>query len=330
MKKPTQPNHIPSLTRRSALSGMALGGAGLMAAPLTAHSQSDNKADDFEWTLDLDTAADNCLAVIKMQADTSGADALGGFPGQAWAWNPDVGNYHVFNTYGVGVSHVEFDEAANGWRFFHRECLLYTDKETGEVVDSWYNPFTERRVEVMHVFNEHVSRFYPLSGGRFSFPWDYEIHGNNITFRISVFRVEENPLTPAEYPLHSEGDVYQTGELWGIMGDLREIMDPEVTSASCVTSWSRIAGWLPFMEMGDRPGQMIMHSHAYKMKDGAAQLPPQIRSYIEKNAPEYLESPTEWTTPGQRITVFNHSKKVIDERRPNLKEGETPFGWKGD
>ncbi|MGI9291942.1 MAG: DUF1838 family protein [Gammaproteobacteria bacterium] len=326
MKKPHQSLNFPSMTRRSAMSGLALGGAGLMAAPLA----SQAKSDDFEWTLDLDTAEDNCLAVIKMQADTSGKDAMSGFPGQVWGWVPDEGNYHLLDTYGVGVSHVEFDEKMNGWKFYHRECQLYLDKDTGEVAESFLNPVTNKRQEVMHVFNDHVSRFYPLSGGRFGFPWEYEVFGNTITFRISVFRVEENPLTPAEYPLHSEGEVYQTGELWGIMGDLREIMDPEVTSASSTTSWVRVAGWIPFMEMGDRPGQVVFHSHAYKMKEGAAQLPPKVLAYLEKNAPEYLVSPTEWTTPGQRVTVFNHSKKVIDERRPNLKEGETPFGWKGE
>lgn len=317
----------PAISRRTAISSLALGGAGLMAAPLAGHAKSN----DFAWTLDLDTAEDNCIALLKMQADISGKDALGGFPGEAWAWVPDEGNYHIMNTYGVGVSHVEYRPEERGWRFYHRECLLYTDPKTGEVVDSWYNPFTQRRVEVMHVFNDHVSRFYPLDGGRFTFPWDYEIHGNNIVFRISVFRIEENPLTRKQYPLHSEGDRYQTGELWGMIGDLREIMDPDVTSASCVTSWSRMAGWIPFMEMGNRPGHMIFHSHAYKMQGGPAELPPQIRTYIEKNAPEYFESPQVWTPPGQRITVFNHSKKIIDERRAaGLAAGQTPFGLPDD
>ena len=67
------------------------------------------------------------------------------------------------------------------------------------------------------------------------------------------------------------------------------------------------------------------------MKHGPAELPPQIRTYIEKNAPEYFESPKKWTPPGKRITVFNHSKKIIDERRAaGLEEGETPFSWPKD
>lgn len=312
------------ITRRSAVSGLALGGAGLLSAGL-----ATNRAEAApEWTLDLDTAADNCIALLKLQADISGADAMGGFPGEVWAWVPNEGTIRILNTYGVGVSHVEFRPDEGGWRFYHREVLLYLDPETNEVAESWYNPFTQRRVEVVHVFNDHVSRFYPLEGGRFTFPWPYEIHGNNIVYRISVFRLEDNPMPRRDYPLHSQSDKYQTGELWGMIGDLREIMDPDVTSAGCVTSWSRISEWLPFMEMGNRPGQMIFHSHAHKLKNGVEEVIPTVRRYLEKTAPEYFESPREWTTPGARVTAWTHSKNLVDERRARgLKEGETPFSW---
>ena len=61
------------ITRRSAVSGLALGGAGLLSAGL-----ATNRAEAApEWTLDLDTAADNCIALLKLQADISGADAMG-------------------------------------------------------------------------------------------------------------------------------------------------------------------------------------------------------------------------------------------------------------
>jgi hypothetical protein len=314
----------PLMTRRSAMSGIALGGAGLLTTGLT----SGPALASTEWTLDLDTAEDNCIALLKMQADISGAQTMGGFPGEVWAWVPNEGSVHVLNTYGVGVSRVEFHPEENGWRFYHREALVYVDPITGDVVDSWYNPFTQRTVEVLHIFNEHVNRFYPLDGGRFAFPWPYEVHGNNLVFRISVFRLEDNPMSRKEYPLHSQSDKYQTGELWGMIGDLREVMDPAVTSASCVTSWSRVSEWLPFMEMGNRPGQMIYHSHAYKLNEGPQELPAQIRTWFEKNAPEYFETPTEWTPPGERVTAWTYTKQLVDERRAKgLKEGETPFSW---
>ena len=149
--------HSDSLiTRRSAVSGLALGGAGLLSAGLPT-----GKAEAApEWTLDLDTPEDNCIALLKMQADISGKDAMGGFAGEVWAWVPNEGCIKILHTYGVGVSHVEYRPDERGWRFYHREALLYLDPETNEVVDSWYNPFTQRRVEVLHILNDHVSRFY--------------------------------------------------------------------------------------------------------------------------------------------------------------------------
>ena len=312
------------LTRRRALSGLALGGAGLMTTGLDA-APSIGKDD---WTLDLDSADDNCIALLKLQADISGADSFGGFAGNVWAWVPGEGNYHVFNTYGIGASHVEYMPDERAWRFYHREALLYLDPKTNEILDSWYNPFTDRRVEVLHIINDHVNRYYKLDGPGFSFPRPYELHGDNLVFRVSFYRLEDNVMPRKDYPLHSQSDKYQTTELWGMIGRLSEIMDPDVTSASCVTSWSRIAGWLPFMEMGNRPGQMVYHSHAYKMHDGPAELPANIRAFFEKDYPEYFESPTEWSTDAERVSTWTYSKDIIDKRRAaGLEEGQTPFSW---
>ena len=38
--------------------------------------------------LDLDRPLDNQIALLKLQADLSGADVQGGFGGKAWAWLP--------------------------------------------------------------------------------------------------------------------------------------------------------------------------------------------------------------------------------------------------
>jgi len=321
-KKFTDPNSL--LTRRSAMSGLALGGAGLMAGGLSsAPALAKN-----EWTLDLDSAEDNCKALLKLQCDISGADTFGGFGGNVWAWVPGEGNYHVFNTYGIGASHVQYMPDERAWRFYHREALLYLDPKTNEILDSWYNPFTGRRVEVLHIINDHVNRYYQLDGKFFSFPRPYEIHGDDLVFQVSFYRLEDNVMSRKEYPLHSQNDKYQTTELWGMHGRLSEIMDPDTTSASCVTSWSRIAGWLPFMEMGNRPGQMVYHSHSYKMKDGPAELPANIRAFFEKDYPEYFESPREWSTDAERVSTWTYSKKIIDERRAaGLEDGQTPFSW---
>jgi hypothetical protein len=297
-----------SIDRRSLLAG--IGAAGAMSMAPSVQAQPCSKA--VEWTLDLDKPKDNLRALLKLQADLSGADALSGFPGKVWGWVPGKGNTLLFNTYGIGCSHIE--EAEDGYRFYHRELLYYTDPKTNEVLDTWENPYTGKTVEVRHILNDPVNRFYPFSGGRFSPPYAYEVHGNDIVFQISVFRFQESPMSRAEYPMHSADDNYQSAELWGMIGRIEEVMDPDVTSASCVTSWSRISQWLPFMEMGDAPGIMAFHSHSYKLMGGVAELPPQILAYTEKNYPKYLESPKEWLGMKENKSQVTESKKEIDRR----------------
>ncbi len=296
-----------SIDRRSLLAGMGAAGAMGMAPGLRA-----GPTKQVEWTLDLDDARDNLKALLKLQADLSGKDALSGFPGKVWGWVPGVGNTLLFNTYGIGCSHIE--EVENGYRFYHRELLYYTDPRTNEVMETWDNPYTGKTVEVRHILNDPVNRFYPFAGGRFAPPFPYEVHGNDIVFQISVFRFEDSPMPRADYPLHSANDKYQSSELWGTIGRLEEVMDPDITSASNVTSWARLSQWVPFMEMGDAPGTMVFHSHSYKLMGGESELPPEILAYTEKNHPKYLESPKEWLGLKDNKSQVTESKKEIDRR----------------
>jgi hypothetical protein len=300
-------------SRRTLLAGAGAAGisGGLMSS--AAHSA-------VTMTLDLDSAKDNLLALLKLQADVSGGEVISGFPGSAWGWVPGQGNKLLFKTYGIGASHIE--EVEDGWRFYHREVLYYLDPKSGEVLQGWDNPYTGRRVEARHILNDPVNRFYPFKGGRFAPPFPYEVYGNDVVFRISVFSFRESPMPRATYPLHSADDMYQSAELWGMNGKLDEIMNPDVTSASCVTSWARVSQWVPFMEMGSRPGVMVFHSNSYKLLGGVSELPEKIRTYTEKHHPLYLSSPKEWQGLGKNESQVTETKKEIDRRW----EAEGPAG----
>lgn len=308
---PKTPDHIPEgyenrLTRRQALAGAA-GIAGLAGGLATGKIASAAGT-----TLDLDNPRDNLTALLKLQADTSGADVISGFPGEVWGWVPGEGNKLLFKSYGIGASHVE--QVDDGWRFYHREILYYMDPQTGEILDDWVNPYTTRRVEVQHILNDPVHRFYALDGGRFAFPWPYTVMGDDLVFRISVFAFRDSQLPRLDYPLHSADDSYQAAELWMMNGRVSEIMDPDITSASCVTSWTRVGQWLPFMEMGNRPGVMVYHSDAYKLLEGVSQIPASILQYTEKHYSKYLESPTEWQSLALNESQASVTKREIDKR----------------
>jgi len=302
MKKQTkfrQP--LPGINRRQLLAG-----AGGLAGFASAASANNT------FTLDLDEPEDNLKALIKLQADLSGADALGGFPGEVWGWVPGEGNQLLFRSYGIGASHVE--RVDNGWRFYHREIMYYLDPQSGEILRDWVNPYTGQRVEVMHILNDPVNRFYSISGGRFAAPFPYTVHDDDLVFRISVFSFRDSVMPRLEYPLHSADNKYQAAELWTMNGRVSEVMDPDITSASCVTSWARVGQWLPFMEMGNRPGIMVYHSDSYKLLGGVREIPPEILAHTEKHHPEYLESPSKWQELHLNESQLTESKKAIDAR----------------
>ena len=266
--------------------------------------------------LDLSQPLDNLIALLKLQADLSGKPVYSGFPGKAWAWVPDEGNYLLFNTYGIGASRLEYSPEDQAFRFAHREALYYCDPKTNEVLTDWVNPLTGSTQEVLHILNDPVNRVYSLKPGPFAPPFPNMVVGDRLIFQIDVLRsTEKSPISRKDYPLQAQQDLYQSGELWAISGSLSEVNDPSVTSAECHTAWKRLSMWLPFMEMGNRPGVMLYHSQSFKFTQGWSQLPANIRAYTEKHHPEYLTPPANWDGLAKNQTTWSYAKAVIDARR---------------
>ena len=269
--------------------------------------------------LDLDDPETNYRAMLKLRADIAEKDCLFAFPGEAWVMVPQEKNYRCFRTFGIGASRIE--EVPEGWRIYSREVLYYLDPGTGEILETWKNPFLNgREVEVVHIANDPVNGVFTRQGHPvLSPPYPYVSCGDDVVFQWNFFIFRPAELTRSEYPLYSSGDKDQHAELWGIKGRKSEILDRNITSASCVMSWSRVAGWLPFMEMGASPGNMVFHSHSMKLMNGVDDLPRYILDYTAKNFPKYLEAPKEWAGPVMTSSA-GEFRKHIDARRRKQQE----------
>ncbi len=253
--------------------------------------------------------------MLKLRADIAEKDCLFAFPGEAWAMVPQEQNYRCFKTFGVASSRIE--EVEEGWRIYSREVLYYLDPDSAQILETWSNPFLGgREIEVMHIANDPVNGVFMREGGHpvLRPPYPYVSYGDDVVFQWNFFIFKPAALTRSEYPLYSSGDIDQHAELWGIKGRKSEILDPDVTSASCVMSWGRVAGWLPFMEMGSRPGSMVFHSHSVKLMNGVGDLPRYIRDYTERHFPKYLEAPKEWQGPVM-TSAAGEFKKKLDARK---------------
>ena len=55
-----------------------------------------------------------------------------------------------------------------------------------------------------------------------------------------------------------------------------DLEDTTIRSAPVNISWTRVGQYLPWMQMGDRPGKLVYHVRGYKVLKGLEALPPKL------------------------------------------------------
>ena len=97
--------------------------------------------------LDLTTAEDNIYAYAKTWGTLGDEPVFGGHEGVFFAV---VGNRRAIPLFGyVGFGSLQFRILPNGDAEYRgKDATFYTDLKTGELLDTWQNPFTGRTVKV--------------------------------------------------------------------------------------------------------------------------------------------------------------------------------------
>jgi hypothetical protein len=92
-----------------------------------------------------------------------------------------------------------------------------------------------------------------------------------------------------------------------------ELLDPNLATLNRYTlSWSRISKWLPWMEMGDRPGMMIF-STVGKRVASIEDLSEPLLGELRSRYPSYAEPPPlDDARPNE--TSWTYFRKMLDAR----------------
>ncbi len=172
-----------------------------------------------------------------------------------------------------------------------REIMLYLDPETGEVVDSWENPYTGETVPVMQIHNDPVNQRpsyeRTASGEPYRLP-DIIRHGGWMMMPFEVPLFYTNPLAGdfQEYV----GNMYHAMEIFDFAVREEEILDPDNGTAYPIVSWVRISDWMPWMRMRGREGQIVFNAMGQKVRS-YDDLPAVLRDEIAENYPIYNTAP---------------------------------------
>jgi Protein of unknown function (DUF1838) len=240
------------------------------------------------------------------------------FAGEVYARVEGEPDRHVFDAQGMNVRQcvtVNDPVRGKGYRMVSRELLLYTDPKTGEIIRTWDNPWTGRKMEVVHVANDPVNMRSP------TFPIDKDGKPYKFEGRIQNGRIFMPAVVPLWYknPLGGDyqdyvGNQYHSMEIFDFVAEEADLLDATKTRANPSVAWVRMSPWLPWMEMTGRNGVMIFNAVGQTMPNGISDLPKVIRDEIALNYPIYdRPPPVDDARPNE--TSWTYFKKKIDARR---------------
>ncbi len=243
--------------------------------------------------LDLDKPEDALEAARKVQCSTiDKQDITYYWHGVAYARRSGERDKHLFDVEGMNVracTTVMDEKRGLGYKLVSREILLYKDKDTGEVLKTWENPWTGEEVEVMHVANDpvnHSSYVKGRDGKPSKFSGDVLGDKYQMSFTIPLFY--PNPLA-SDYQKEI-GGTYHATEMFNFLGETDDLLDKSKTTARVSIGWARMSDWLPWMNMQGRDGIIYMHTAGRKLESWN-DLSDTLKTEIALHYPEYVTAP---------------------------------------
>jgi hypothetical protein len=230
--------------------------------------------------------------------------------GQAFARRQGERDTYLFDVEGMNIracSTIEDPERGKGYALVSREILLYLDKETGEPLSTWDNPWTGETVDVLHVANDPVNfeNYVTTRSGGVN-RWAGSIHGDQWTYRVTVPLYYPNPLG-GRYQAEV-GGVYHATEMFNFFGRTEALLDPETSSVDAAVGWARMSDWLPWMKMSGRDGIFWVHSNGVKL-DSFQDLPEVMKTQIREHYPNY-DAPPPAGDDRENMTSWKYYKGV--------------------
>ena len=191
------------------------------------------------------------------------------------------------------------------YEFTVLEVTVYTDLETGELLDTLVMPFSGEEVEIP------VHRFGPVPV-RFAVALDETEHytpkpgttqaqfatAGTVSMTKSIERDHERDgnlyLRHEEYGRrYPEGSdipslFYRETTLWS--APTAQVLDPQIDSVASHVNYSAMTSWRPYMKMGDIPGHTFSNGFGGRARS-IDELPADYRDIVNRVHPDVLRDP---------------------------------------
>ena len=290
--------------RRNVLRGAVAAGVAAAALPNVAGAATKMpmRFDDPEWNRD---------AFARLQGNMDfGTVKHGWYGGTVMGMRDNEPLKPLFGFEGFSSTRL-LDNGDGSYQKLLRETVYYTDLATGEVLESWYNPYIDEEVRVVPVtndpFNIVIEKWYPggpTYGGLrekdknrrpMILPFKI-ISDDTVALATDIHLYYPSALQPEEWPRESAGKFVRVSELFRYVIPRDQLEDPSVTSIEYTGAWSRVNPWMPWMLMGQAAGNTL-YMGTMGGYNHLGMLSPKVRAYAEKHHPTYFDAPTEWEEP---------------------------------
>ena len=319
-------------SRRTAIAALAgmVGGATLLRS---AEGHAAGKP------LDWSNPYDNLYAFGKIWAGYD-EPQVGAFHGLMYA---RIGNRRLmplFGYVGTGVMQSRIDGDGNMW-IRGKETGYFTDLATGDILDTWNNPFTGEKVKVFNFYNPRMGgkltaempKFsmgaasdeatlmnegtHRADSGKVPFLLPFETYGNDLMLAWDYAHEYTNPVTPEGWPRASTGPRINPSEHFTFNLSLAEMNDRSAPACRYTAGFSRLSQWWPWMRMGGHDlaetGMIFGRMFSHKGLKNRGDVPRKVLAYIDKHAPDYLEPPKDWPLEKPRGTWEAFAEEVPPE-----------------
>lgn len=192
-----------------------------------------------------------------------------------------------------------------------RELIFYRDLKTGELMDSWLNPYTNEEVKVVDVandpFNYIISDHFPdppSYGGlntqkppRRPLIRDWVLlNDDTVVLTSDIHLYYRNALDPAVWVRESAGPMNRVSELFRYAIRREDIENDSLTHMPHSGVWNRITPWLPWMLMGTSPGH-IVYAGTFSSVPSVDHVPEVVARRVRERFPQYTVAPEKWVDP---------------------------------
>lgn len=248
---------------------------------------------------------------IRVRADLSGAACVYHWKGKAYSFIPGERRKELFGVEGYNIVRAIPDE--KGYLLLGKEVMLFLDSQSGEILSTWFNPISGKDVPVIHVLNDPANMDLRFSDEQYqmlrlilpSTRLDGQIAWHN-----DLFPFYPSALPRREYPLFSQSDIYQAADISQYLADLKDLDDPLQKGVPAQYSFTRVYPWLPFMRMGERPGNLILVCRGIKLEGGFTELPQYLQDYVTAWDPDFADAPRAYSQPNE--TIWTGFKKLAE------------------